>query len=158
MTTESDAARWRELRPEVQAFAQLMEQKLRANDHKGGWKKEPPHFLVARACEEMAELVSTLSPDPKALETFAVARWQLHFAAQALTQYGEYLRVDGSDKTAAEGADVANFAMMLLDACGRLPLPVTLGAAAKERCDACDEPEPAHSGYCPNRTYTNEER
>jgi hypothetical protein len=36
-----------EVRPEVAAFARLMEYKLRLNDHKGGWKDWNPHDALS---------------------------------------------------------------------------------------------------------------
>ena len=37
------------LRPSVLRFARVMESRLRANDHKGGWQDETPQWLVGRA-------------------------------------------------------------------------------------------------------------
>ena len=45
-----------ECRPEVQAFAVAMEEKLRANDHKGGWKGCCPLWLFQRAEDELEGL------------------------------------------------------------------------------------------------------
>ncbi|NBJ13243.1 hypothetical protein [Microvirga arsenatis] len=78
------------LRPEVLAFALLMEQQLRANDHKPGWKNDAPVVLMDRLHEEAAEL------------------------HEALKQ-GDY-----REHIALEAADVANFAMMIADVCGCL--------------------------------------
>lgn len=49
-----------QLRPEVQAFAQHMELKLRENDHKGGWKdmKEGALYIMLEA--ELHELQAAL--------------------------------------------------------------------------------------------------
>lgn len=33
------------IRPELEHFANLMEEKLKKNDYKGGWKDEPPTYL-----------------------------------------------------------------------------------------------------------------
>lgn len=77
-----------ELRPEVAAFAQLMEQKLRENDHKGGWADDPASALVERVVEEAAELAEEWgSPRP-------------------------------SFYTVWEAVDVANMAMMVADVLG----------------------------------------
>ncbi len=83
-----------ELRPEVAAFAQAMERKLRENDHKGGWKDEDVWALFTRLRkDETAELVS------------AVYSYQ-H---------------DGSPGCVLdEAADVANFCLMIADVCGAL--------------------------------------
>lgn len=43
------------LRPEVQRFAELMEIRLRENEHKSGWNTTPPERLFLRAVEEMGE-------------------------------------------------------------------------------------------------------
>jgi NTP pyrophosphatase (non-canonical NTP hydrolase) len=80
-----------ELRPEVQKFAEAMEEQLRANDHKPGWKKDHPRMLGPRLEEEMRELqaeVERAARNPKQI--------------------------------LKEAADVANFAMMVADVCGGL--------------------------------------
>lgn len=84
-----------EPRPVVQAFAQRMESKLRANDHRGGWDSESTEWLLARLYEEVAELALELNryDDPPATRASRIAH---------------------------EAADVANFAMMLADVCGGL--------------------------------------
>lgn len=89
-------SRWR---PEVMAFADLMEAQLRANDHKGGWKGCDPHWLHDRLLEEAAELQDA-------------GRWK----SDGLGVQGCYARA-----VAREAADVANFAMMIADVCGGLP-------------------------------------
>ena len=88
-------------RPEVRAFADLMEAKLKANDHKSGWKSEMVWPLIERLREETDEL---------------------HIEVDA----GE--RADSDDwrkRVGNEAADVANFAMMIADVCGALPAPPT---------------------------------
>lgn len=55
----AEVAALRKLRPEVLAFAQTMEEQLRANDHKPGWKNDPPIDLIARLREEVEELDKT---------------------------------------------------------------------------------------------------
>lgn len=83
-----------DLRPEVLAFAHLMERQLRANDHKPGWKGHAPHDLAVRMFQEATEA------------TWAIADWK-----------------DGTGDTQSvgtEAADVANFAMMIADVCGAL--------------------------------------
>ena len=37
-------------------FAKAMEDRLRANDHKGGWANELPQGLIERCREELGEL------------------------------------------------------------------------------------------------------
>ena len=46
------------LRPEVQKFAVMMEKRLRANDHKGGWMETDRRDLFIRCIEELGEFVS----------------------------------------------------------------------------------------------------
>lgn len=75
------------LRPEVAAFAQAMEEKLRQNDHKGHWKDCTREYLWHRFMQESAELYEAI---------FGPA--------------------GGDDAaTRSEGADVGNLVMMLLD-------------------------------------------
>lgn len=82
-------------RPEVRAFADLMEAQLRKNDHKPGWKNDRPHSLLKRLYDEAAELGHAMPYDDD-------------FEAEVV---------------GLEAADVANFAMMIADVCGALPAP-----------------------------------
>lgn len=52
-----------QLRPEVLAFAQAMENQLRANDHKGGWKGCDYAWLFGRLLEEVKELEREVTRD-----------------------------------------------------------------------------------------------
>jgi hypothetical protein len=100
-----NGARWR---PEVAAFADLMEAQLRANDHKPGWKGESAGAdLLPRLHEEADEL-------REALRLWAA---QVAWGSAAL-----YLPQNIA-KVGREAADVANFAMMIADVCGALPSP-----------------------------------
>jgi NTP pyrophosphatase (non-canonical NTP hydrolase) len=54
--SETELAKWRSLRPEVQAFALVMEERLKANNHKGGWKQCDGSWLLSRAFLECIEL------------------------------------------------------------------------------------------------------
>ena len=90
-------------RPEVLAFALLMERELRANDHKPGWKEDSPEVLAQRVRQEAAELLEVASD---------------HYA-NTRTPVPPLLR----DKIAEETADVANMAMMVADVCGALQPP-----------------------------------
>ncbi|MCY1649110.1 3'-5' exoribonuclease [Caulobacter sp. SL161] len=83
-------------RPEVVAFADLMEQQLRANDHKGGWKGDTSDALYQRLLEEAEELSQALA-------------WRSALFGDA-----------DPDRIGREAADVANFAMMIADASGAL--------------------------------------
>lgn len=73
------------LRPEVKKFAELMEVQLRRNDHKSGWKKCKRETLFLRATEEFGEFAGALE------------------------------RQETRHEIMSEGADVANFLMMILD-------------------------------------------
>lgn len=87
-------------RPEVVAFANLMERELRENDHKGGWKHDAPGALIDHAWVEMREFQGALTAYPRDTQ-------------QYLTNL------------AGEGADIANMVMMVLDVCGALSLGFT---------------------------------
>ena len=82
------------VRPEVYAFALLMEHELRANDHKPGWKNEKPALLINRVWDEAHEL------------------WDAIFPRED--------RTENKDRIGSEAADVANMAMMVADVCGCL--------------------------------------
>lgn len=87
-----------DVRPEVAAFALLMEARLRANDHKPGWKNHSPDALYARLLEEAGEL------------------------HRAILAHAFDAGPEQSDGVGYEAADVANFAMMIADVCGALEL------------------------------------
>lgn len=95
-----------ELRPEVLAFAHLMERQLRANDHKAGWKNDLACDLIPRLREESIELEEATNRHAKRV------------------QWGDdWVMEDTSVWVGNEAADVANFAMMIADVCGALPTP-----------------------------------
>jgi NTP pyrophosphatase (non-canonical NTP hydrolase) len=79
------------IRKEVTAFAQIMEEMLQQNDYKGGWSKCNPQWLLMRLQQEVEELDAELSVTPFNQENIR-----------------------------KEAADVANFAMMVVDVCGGL--------------------------------------
>lgn len=82
-----------DLRPEVRAFAVAMEERLKANDWKGGWGDDSPDALLKRLGEEVVELRKEIrKPNAK----------------------------KDPDQIRREVADVANFAMMIADVCGAL--------------------------------------
>jgi NTP pyrophosphatase (non-canonical NTP hydrolase) len=90
------ATRWR---PEVQAFADAMEAKLRKHDATRGptgWRTDNSLDLIARLREEVHEFLGALNP--------------------AAPPQADVL---------GEAADVANFAMMLADVTGNLVGPAT---------------------------------
>lgn len=79
------------LRPEVLAFAKVMEERLRANDHKPGWKTDSWEYLQQRLIGEARELRECCESATATPSTIG-----------------------------GEAADVANFAMMVADVCGAL--------------------------------------
>lgn len=90
-------------RPEVRAFADLMEAQLKANDHKPGWKRDYSGDLFKRIADESEDLHAVLS---------------------------NYEFRDGSDSDAdhiaaigREAANVANLSLMIADVCGALSTP-----------------------------------
>jgi hypothetical protein len=95
------------VRPEVAAFAQLMEQQLRANDGKGGWKEEQTAYLSRRCGNELEELREANQRQRK--------EW-MQGSPPVDAKKREALKVD----VGREAADVANFAMMIADVCGAL--------------------------------------
>ena len=113
-----DAARWR---PEVEKFADLMEARLRANDHKDGWQECAPNWLLMRMIGEAGELLDEMDPGPRAASAFYAAGRMLGAACAELNQYGKHLECKATpERLRNEAADVANFAMMLVDRYGGL--------------------------------------
>lgn len=91
-----------EVRSSVAAFALLMEQKLRANDHKGGWKHARMELLINRVDAEAFEL--------------------RHELGACCTKCGHEMgKGRPGARVGLEAADVANFAMMIADNAGHLP-------------------------------------
>lgn len=91
-------------RPEVIHFALLMENELRNNDHKPGWKSDSAQKLLDRVGQELKELTTVV------------------------IQFNDARRADGAvnmealrAKIREEGADVANMVMMVVDVLGGLP-------------------------------------
>lgn len=82
-----------EIRKELQWFSQEMETKLKKNDHKGGWDKSTISWLLGRLKDEVKELEEVLNEEPET-NTEQLSKMQ---------------------RTIAECADVANFAMMIAD-------------------------------------------
>jgi len=79
------------IREEVLRFALKMEEKLKDNDHKGGWNSSSISYLMSGMDREIEEL------------------------SYAVGQEGQiYTRKDRAN-IVSECADVANFAMMLAD-------------------------------------------
>ncbi len=119
-------------RPKVNAFADLMETQLRIHDGKGGWEESPAKWLLARACEEFAELVETMRTDVSSPVNNALflARYHLVLAARCLNDIGPCAKLPAPESLSDETADVANFLMMFLDVAGRLsPRPDAVPAS-----------------------------
>lgn len=84
-------------RPEVVAFADAMERKLRANEWKGTWKHDAPGALMDRVHEELTEFRDELfTRGPRDTDEHKAALLN-------------------------EAADVANMLMMVVDTSGALP-------------------------------------
>lgn len=107
------------MREEVTKFAEIMERKLQANDHKPGWKEDPHKALLARMCDEMVEVLESFEVPPGASDNFATAQHNLKMAAVNLRHAGYYSAIKPTEKTSEELADVANFCMMLADNCAQ---------------------------------------
>lgn len=97
-------------RPKVLVFARIMEEKLRENDHKGGWENDGIRPLLKRLDEEAVELHGII----------------------ARRKEGGLERGIGR-----EAADVANFAMMIADVCGALTSPSQPEPVKAPRMCAC---------------------
>lgn len=131
------------MRPVVKWFAEMMEAKLRKNDHKGGWLNDSSTSLFTRLQEESWELKQVLAKGVTAAS---------------------------SEKLINEAADVANFAMMIADICGKKigstksesSTPIELGASEDELLTKFmiflenyrHSPESAHWFDGDNRAYT----
>lgn len=83
------------MRPIVEEFANVMEDVLKENDHKGGWDNMDIEALLFRLKEEVVELEDELQN-----------AWGFDTAA-----------------IRSEAADVANFAMFIYDKFGRVNDP-----------------------------------
>lgn len=119
-----EAVAWR---PEVVAFANLMEAQLRANDHKPGWKGEFADELFPRIQEEAEELREAIVHHNRQVSLGDVAL----FLPQSIAEVGR------------EAADVANFAMMIADVCGALAATPTREAGNQGSSQGCGT---GHSG------------
>ena len=128
------------LRLEVAAFAELMELKLRENDHKGkkGWKKDSAQILLSRLCDELAEVLESFTAPVgdmphKALligayEVRSAATLLRHYTPTLSSDFAEMKPTTGKEReaqgiyhsSAEEAVDVANFCMMLVDVLGGL--------------------------------------
>jgi hypothetical protein len=87
-----------ELRPEVAAFAQLMEQKLQENEYKAGWRHLDGQDLIWKLRDRFYELEDCVWVTPPENLTPAEVK---HLISR-------------------DAADVANYAMMVADVKGDL--------------------------------------
>lgn len=111
-----------ELRKNVVTYAESMERKLRANDHKGGWLGCKKDWLADRLVEEAVELFIAAGLDDRDI----VSLFLKH--SQRLIVTPTSFRVRGED-VAGEAADVGNFAMMLRDVVDAAVAGVSAGEA-----------------------------
>jgi hypothetical protein len=106
-------------RQEIRWFADAMEMKLRENDHKGGWWSVvdgeihtcDPMWLLERLRQEVDELAKEVAPEP--------------CGCRALSECNHFAWGPDKRRVVKEAADIANFAMMIADVCGGLPLEVS---------------------------------
>lgn len=86
------------VRPALMRFAEAMERTLQANDHKDGWDRCSPGWLLGRAGKELKEA------------RLAYRRW---------VEFRDFKNVAEDEKRLldlqAEMTDVANFCMMVFD-------------------------------------------
>lgn len=122
-----------DLRPEVVAFALLMERELRVNDHKGGWKNDDIRGLTAHAEAEMRELDRAVAHLDRQIgwreANYPRERgngWSRINQETGKLEVGFYYRADGDERRGllteviSEAADLANMAMMVADVAGSL--------------------------------------
>ena len=81
------AGRDAKVRPAVAVFAQRMEERRAANDHKGGWERCPDNYLLSKLAEEHGELrhaVTNESAERTADEAADIANIAMMVAGNAL--------------------------------------------------------------------------
>jgi len=81
--TEQPDTQHVELRPALRWFAEQMELKLRANDHKGGWNQCSLQYLFEKLDEEVGELSATLTNEETIREAADVANIAMMIADNA---------------------------------------------------------------------------
>ena len=91
------------IRGSVLWFAAVMEIKLRENDHKGGWEDCGLGYLTNRLWEEWEEARGAMGD---------LVAYRMAGSDQEI--------LESAQKAILELADVANFAMMLAERCGKL--------------------------------------
>ena len=99
-------------RPPVAWFAEVMERKLKENDHKGGWDEESIWSLMARIAEEFSEVYEAALPKPFRSQ---VTTWLIITAARQIGGQGHFTPIANPELAIDELADVANFCMMVAD-------------------------------------------
>lgn len=109
-----------ELRPEVAAFARLMEAQLRKNDQKGNWKNWDERAGLASAHRKIVDVASVIHP--------------MKFNRQS-----EYDR----EYVAAKCADAANYMMIVADLAGGLQLPPAPEIAEEVTAHAGNDEDPS---------------
>lgn len=103
-------------RPSVARFAEEMELRLKANDHKMGWQDFPRHLLIAHLFGEIVEVLDSLVPEEKAAKSVYAARQFAVAAAAELRGWGNIsLRPRDIEAYRRELADAANYLHMLHD-------------------------------------------
>lgn len=118
------------LRPQVQAFAEAMEVKLRKNDHKGGWDECTTGYLTRRLRTEVRELIAQIGKTNRAYDRFVQTPFETKadlrregsggFVESAKHKKAKKKHAAERAKLLGEAADVANFAMMIADVIGAL--------------------------------------
>ena len=92
-----------ELRPEVQAFALLMEQKLQANNHKRHWRRLSRATLLKRLRQEVDELERALiDREGIAAEAADVANFAMMLADVSANDQGEDMQLPDIELVSAE--------------------------------------------------------
>jgi hypothetical protein len=99
------------VRREVASFCSKMERKLKANEHKGGWKDCEVTWLRQRLGDELCEL-------DRAIKLLDLAKL-VNYPEELAMLTGVRRKVRRSD-VGEECTDIANLAMMIDDVAGEL--------------------------------------
>lgn len=105
------------LRPSVKVFAIAMEQKLRANDHKTGWKHMDARQLLILFCEELLEFLQTFKPSEETSLNWILIKYHVRLMIDLLKRIQGWLPLQTTNKTTDEAVDLGNYAMMLFEVC-----------------------------------------
>jgi NTP pyrophosphatase (non-canonical NTP hydrolase) len=90
-----------DIRHQVTHFSRLMEEKLRVNDHKGGWDDCHPFWLLAKLTEEIGELGESIT--------------KMYPSDGSNGDLGDSWNQGLLVATIDEAVDVGNVAMMMVD-------------------------------------------